>query len=193
MSLPQSVHVWDPVVRTFHWTLVPAFFIAYLSGEEILDLHVLAGYLIGGLVGFRVLWGFVGTRHARFSDFVRPPGSIRDYLRSLLGGRPQHYLGHNPAGGAMVVVLLLMLGLTSLSGLAFYGAKELAGPMAFLSAYPLFASHGFKELHEVCANLTLFLVGVHVAGVLVSSLLHGENLVRAMITGTKRSPQHEQA
>lgn len=193
MSLPQTIPVWDPLVRTFHWTLVPAFVIAYLSGEEILDLHVLAGYLIGGLVGFRVLWGFVGTRHARFSDFVRSPATVRDYLRSLISGRPQHYLGHNPAGGAMVVLLLILLALTTLSGLAFYGAKELAGPLAFLSAYPLFASHGFKELHEVCANLTLTLVAVHVAGVLVSSLLHRENLVRAMITGRKRSTQYEQA
>lgn len=191
MSLPPTVRVWDPAVRLFHWTLVPAFVIAYLSGEEVLDLHVLAGYLIGGLVGFRILWGLIGTRHARFSDFVRSPRTVREYLRSLLSGRPQHYLGHNPAGGAMVVVLLGMLALTTLSGMTLYGAKELAGPMAFLAAYPVFASDWFEGLHELCANFTLALIAAHIAAVLISSLLHGENLVRAMITGTKRSPQHE--
>jgi cytochrome b len=193
MSIHQDVRVWDPAIRVFHWTLVPAFVIAYLSGEEILDLHVVTGYLIGGLVGFRVLWGIIGTRHARFSDFVRSPRTIGEYLRSLFGGRPQHYLGHNPAGGAMVVALLVMLALTTLSGLAVYGGKELAGPMAFLATTPFLDAKWLEGLHEVCANLTVALILAHIAGVLVSSLLHGENLVRAMITGTKRSPQHEQA
>ena len=193
MSEPKIVRVWDPAVRIFHWTLLPAFVIAYLSGEEIIDLHVFSGYLVGGLVVFRILWGLIGTGHARFSDFVRSPRSILDYLRSLFSAQPQHYLGHNPAGGAMVILLLLMLALTTLSGLAVYGYKELAGPLAFLAAYPVFEGEGFEEIHEVCANLTVALIVVHVAGVLVSSVLHRENLVRAMITGTKRSPQHEQA
>ena len=193
MSETQLVRVWDPAVRIFHWALVPAFVIAYLSGEEIIDLHVFSGYLVGGLVAFRILWGLVGTRHARFSDFVRSPGTIRDYLGTLFSGQPHHYTGHNPAGGAMVILLLLMLALTTLSGLAVYGYKELAGPLAFLAAYPVFGGEGFEKIHEVCANLTVALIVVHVAGVLVSSVLHRENLVHAMITGTKRSPQHEQA
>ena len=193
MSEPQIVRVWDPAVRIFHWTLLPAFVIAYLSGEEIIDLHVFSGYLVGGLVAFRILWGLVGTRRARFRDFVRSPGTIRDYLRTLFSGQPHHYTGHNPAGGAMVILLLLMLALTTLSGLAVYGYKELAGPLAFLAAYPVFGGEGFEEIHEVCANLTVALIVVHVAGVLVSSVLHRENLVHAMITGTKRSPQYEQA
>ncbi len=193
MSETQVIRVWDPVVRTFHWTLLPAFVVAYLSEEELIDLHVFSGYLVGGLVAFRLIWGLIGTRHARFSDFVRSPRTVLDYLRSLLSGRPRHYLGHNPAGGAMVVLLLAMLTLTTLSGLAVYGYKELAGPLAFVAAYPFLGGEGLEELHETCANLSVALILVHVAGVLVSSLLHGENLVRSMITGTKRSPDHEQA
>ena len=181
-----TVKVWDPLVRVFHWTLVLAFFIAYLTEDEWLDLHTLAGYTVLALVAFRLLWGLVGSRHARFADFVRRPREVLGYLKQVLTLHPRRYLGHNPAGGLMVVLLLASLLATTGFGLAVYGAEEGAGPLAaWFAGAGEGTEHLVEELHEFCANFTLFLVAVHVAGVLVESLLHGENLVRAMVTGRK--------
>jgi cytochrome b len=164
------VRVWDPFVRVFHWSLVLAFVTAWASAEEWDWLHEQTGYFILALIGLRVLWGLLGSTHARFSDFLYGPGSTLAYLKGLLSGRPQHYLGHNPAGGWMVVVLMLALLATGASGMLIGGAS----------------GHEFwEDLHEGFANLTLFLVVVHVGGVLLSSLLHEENLIRAMWTGVK--------
>ena len=182
--------VWDPLVRVFHWTLVLSFAIAYLTEDEFLDLHVFAGYVIAGLVGFRLLWGLVGSRHARFTDFVRRPSVIRDYIKAMLSGRPKRYIGHNPAGGAMVIALLVSLILTVLTGLADYGAGELSGPLAAtLANIGPFWADVLEESHEFLANLTLLLVVLHVAGVVVASLQHHENLVRAMVDGRKRAAE----
>jgi cytochrome b len=188
--------VWDPLVRVFHWSLVASFTVAYLSGEgEMLDLHAWSGYIIGALILFRLLWGLVGPRHARFADFVFTPATILAYGRDLLHGQAQRYLGHNPLGGAMVIALLLMLTLATITGIALYGATETAGPLAGILRG---TSHGFgealEEVHEFFSNLTLILVALHIGGVFVSSLLHSENLVRAMITGRKRArlPESEQ-
>lgn len=181
-----EIRVWDPLVRVFHWTLVVAFFTAYLTEDDWQDLHVLAGYTVAGLVAFRILWGFVGTRHARFSDFVHRPATIRAYLRDVLRLHPRRYLGHNPAGGAMVLLLLASLALTTFFGMAVYAVEEQAGPLVgWLGHLGESWEDVFEGVHEFMANFTLFLVVVHVAGVLVESLLHGENLVRAMITGRK--------
>lgn len=183
MSNPGEVKVWDPFVRAFHWTLVTAFAVAFVTEDHWLDLHVLAGYTVVALVGLRLVWGLVGTRHARFGDFVHGPRVVLAYLRDVLRGRARRYLGHNPAGGAMIVALLAGLALTAATGLLVYGASEAAGPFAGVVgsrwAEPL------EAVHEALANLTLVLAGAHVAGVLASSLLHRENLVRAMVTGTK--------
>ena len=102
----REVKVWDPLVRVFHWTLVIGFFTAYFTEgeEETLFLHTWAGYTVAGLVLVRLLWGFIGTRHARFSDFVRRPTVVKDYLSDVLRLKPQRYLGHNPAGGLMIVL-----------------------------------------------------------------------------------------
>jgi cytochrome b len=192
-SIPDSPHsevvVWDPLVRVFHWSLVASFTLAYLSGEgEMLDLHAWSGYGIGGLILFRLLWGMVGSRHARFADFVFTPATVLTYGRDLLRGQAQRTLGHNPLGGAMVIALLLMLALATLSGIVLYGATEAAGPLAGMLRG---TSHGFgevlEEVHEFFSNFTLILVALHIGGVLASSLLHRENLVRAMITGRKRA------
>jgi len=183
MSNLDEVKIWDPLVRTFHWALVTAFAVAFLTEDDWLGLHVLAGYVVLGLVGLRLAWGLVGTGHARFGDFVHRPPVVLAYLRDVLRGRARRYLGHNPAGGAMIVALLAGLTLTSVTGLFAYGAAELAGP--FAGTFGAGWADPLEEVHEVLANLTLVLAGVHVAGVLASSLLHRENLVRAMITGTK--------
>lgn len=185
-----EVKVWDPLVRVFHWTLVTAFFTAYLTedGEGLLGIHTFAGYTVLGLVLVRLLWGLVGTRHARFADFVRGPGTVLGYLREVLTLHPRRYLGHNPAGGLMIVLLLVSLLATTVFGMAIYAAEEQAGPLVgWLGGVDGFWKEAFEGLHEFFANLTLLMVAVHVAGVLVESLLHGENLVRAMITGRKRA------
>lgn len=187
MQTTYEVKVWDPLVRVFHWSLVTAFIVAFITEDHFLGLHVQAGYTIIGLVLFRLLWGLIGTRHARFSDFVHGPQTVMAYLKSLLTRHPAHYVGHNPAGGWMVLALLVALLLTTLTGLLAYGIGETAaGPFAALAGNPGgFWSEAMEEVHEFLAHFTLLLVFVHVAGVAVSSLLHRENLVRAMLTGRK--------
>ena len=188
MSHAQEIKVWDPLVRIFHWTLVAAFAIAFITeGEDsTLFLHSWAGYTILGLVLFRLLWGLVGTRHARFTDFVRPPSAALAYGKDVFLGRARRYIGHNPAGGLMIVLLLFSLLMTGVMGVALLGIEEQAGPLAGLLAG---AGHGtgevIEEIHEFFANATLFLVVIHVLGVLVESLLHRENLVRSMFNGRK--------
>lgn len=166
-----SVRVWDPLVRLFHWSLVAAFATAFLS-EEGERLHEVAGYVVLGLIAFRLVWGLIGSDHARFKDFVPTPARLWAYLRSLVRGRPERYLGHNPAGAVMILCLL---------GTVFIAA----GSGWLMTTDRFWGTKWVEELHEASAWLALALVGVHVAGVLVSSLLHRENLVRAMITGRK--------
>ena len=170
---PAAIKVWDPLVRVFHWSLATLFLAAYLTGEDAGQVHIAAGYGIAGLIALRIVWGFVGPRHARFSNFVRSPREILAYLRDVATFRAPRYLGHNPAGGAMIVALLVMLSGTAVTGYmmttdAFWGAKWV------------------EEVHETVAILTAGLVLFHVLGVLLSSFLHGENLVKSMITGRKR-------
>lgn len=187
-SNPVEIKVWDPLVRLFHWTLVAAFFIAYITEEDLLDLHVYAGYTVLGLILVRLLWGVVGTRHARFSDFIYSPAHIRGFLKDTLALRARRYIGHNPAGGAMIILMLLSLLFTTLTGLAIYGAEEQAGPLAgWFTGISHFWEEVLEGAHEFFANFTLFLVVVHVAGVVIESLIHHENLARAMITGRKRA------
>ena len=181
------IKIWDPFVRFFHWSLVGSFLLAFLTEDDWLTLHVWAGYAAFGLVVMRLLWGFVGTQHARFSDFLYRPAIIKQYLFNSLRFRAPRYLGHNPAGGAMVMALLLSLLLTGITGLAVYGVAENAGPLAgWFNTTSLQWHEALEEVHEFFANFTLLLVGVHVAGVLFSSWSHGENLVRAMWHGYKR-------
>jgi len=188
MNMQDTVKVWDPAVRIFHWSLVTAFAIAYLTEEDVLDLHVVAGYAALGLVLFRFVWGFIGTEHARFSDFIYRPAMVINYLKDVVGLRARRYLGHNPAGGAMIIALLVSVLVTCVTGLLVYGAgEEHAGPLAgwFVGAGK-FWEEAFEEVHEFFANFTLVLVFMHVVGVIVSSFMHGENLVKAMFTGRKR-------
>jgi cytochrome b len=183
-----TVKVWDPLVRIFHWSLVAGFSVAYLSGEiEGLTLHVWSGYLVGGLILFRLLWGFIGTEHARFHDFVYSPAVVVAYARDLLRHQARRYLGHNPLGGAMVVALLVLIALATATGLVVYATDKQSGPLAgLLGGAPDWLNELAEETHEFLSNLALLLVGLHIAGVFVSSALHRENLVRAMITGRKR-------
>ena len=172
MKRTNDILVWDLPVRVFHWTLALSFAVAYVTGEsdEWRDLHVASGYTTLGLVAFRLIWGFVGTRYTRFSGFVLGGVAFRRYIAGLVRRTPEHYVGHNPVGSYMIMAMLLIAVLTGVTG--FLTLEEVGG-------------EAFEEVHEVFASLWLALVVVHVCGVFVSSILHRENLVRAMITGFK--------
>ena len=204
-----TVRVWDPLVRIGHWVLVAGVATAYLTEGEPQWLHSYAGYAIAAVVVLRVAWGFLGSRHARFSDFITVPGRVIGYLRGLATGRAERHVGHSPAGGAMTVALLVALAAAALSGMAALAVEDGEGPLAGLltaQSVPAWAiedetenhaeygEHGegeeageaFEEAHEIVANVTLLLIALHVGGVIAANLAHRENLVRAMITGYKR-------
>lgn len=189
-QIDEQIRVWDPLVRWFHWTLVAAFLVAYLTEDDFLSLHVWAGYTIGVALLIRVLWGLVGTRHARFNDFVTSPTTALRYVKDALALRAKRYLGHNPAGGLMIVVMIISLAITAVSGITLYGAAEQAGPLAasFTNSGELWEDI-LEGLHEFFANFTVFLVVIHLAGVIIESLIHKENLVASMINGFKRAEQ----
>lgn len=171
---PRLVKVWDIFVRLFHWSLVITFATAWYTGGIWDQPHLAAGYLVLALILARIIWGFVGSRYALFSDFVYPPRIIFRYMRDMAHLRAPRYLGHNPAGGAMVIALLTMLLVLCLTGImmttdAFWGVEWV------------------DNLHATASNIALVLVALHVGGVVFASIEHGENLVRAMFTGFKRS------
>jgi cytochrome b len=217
--MTQKIYVWDPIVRVFHWSLVILFTTAYFTGGEKTLVHQYAGYIIFALLAVRLLWGLVGTRHARFSDFVRPPRHAIEYIKGLAGGQVKDYVGHNPAGGWMVIALLVSLSLTGIAGLMVYGTKG-HGPLApYMVSFaqptqnmiakqdpaPVAAGDEdedghekhesaaeeiLEDVHDFLANFTLFLIGLHLAGVVLSSYRHRQNLVRAMVTGYKEEAPH---
>lgn len=187
MENGDSVKVWDPVVRLFHWTLLAAFVTAALTGFNLLKLHVFAGYFIGALVAIRVIWGFAAKGDARFDSFVRHPMVVIEHLRDMARLQHKRYLGHNPAAGLMIVALLASLFATVLTGLLTYGAKDVAGPFADMLIDVGWRWGGtLEDTHHAFATLTLILGGLHVAGATLESVLHRENLVVSMITGYKR-------
>ncbi len=173
VSRSADVKVWDIAVRLFHWSLVTAYVLAWLSADEWDRFHNQVGYVVAGLIGFRIIWGLFGTKHARFSDFLYRPSTVLQYLRDSVVGRAKRYLGHNPAGGFMVIVLLLSLIGVTVSGIA-------------MNSDMFWGSEWVEEIHEVLANVTLVLVGLHIVGVIFASYEHKENLVKAMFTGFKR-------
>lgn len=170
---PATVRVWDPVVRLFHWGLVLSIAVAWGTDHASQDLHQFAGYAAATLVMIRLLWGVIGTPHARFSQFVRHPTTVVNYLRAMVTGRETRHIGHNPAGGAMVVALLVMTIATAVTGW-----------MTTTDAY--FGVRWVADLHGLSAHIVLLLICVHVGGVILASYRHRENLVAAMITGRKR-------
>jgi cytochrome b len=231
-----TINVWDPFIRIFHWSLVGLFTLSYVTGEGEAPVHVWSGYAILVLITLRIIWGFVGTRHARFSDFVRSPAAVFRYLKGELSGNAPRTLGHNPAAGWMVLLLLVSILSTGGSGLIVLGLEG-EGPLAghigldgwivtvgsalresethenrayhrdeedheyegdrasvrnetsTQASQPLAAAEDtWEEIHEFLANFTVLLVVLHIAGVLISSVAHRENLVRAMFSGMKRTP-----
>lgn len=171
---PSRVLVWDLFVRVFHWTLVAAFVVAYFSHGGYLAIHRWAGYVIAALVVMRVAWGFVGSEHARFRDFVTGPRELGRYLGLLLRGREPRYMGHNPAGGAMIVVLLILLAALCVTG--------------FVLDTPQFRDdRDVKQVHDLLTDATVVCITLHLLGVAHASWRHRENLVGAITTGRKRA------
>tara|TARA_R110001583_G_scaffold11560_3_gene52059 strand:- start:3463 stop:4068 length:606 start_codon:yes stop_codon:yes gene_type:complete len=180
-------YVWDPLVRIFHWTLVIAFAIAFISEDDYLTIHSWAGYTILSLLIIRIFWGFVGTKHAKFSDFIFSKQDITQFIKDTFSLKAKRYVGHNPAGGAMVFILIVSLLFTACSGLMIFAIEEGQGPLAFLlSDVSPFWGDMIEEVHEFFANFILFLIAVHIAGVIIESLIHRENLIKSMFTGKKR-------
>jgi cytochrome b len=180
-----SVLVWDVPTRLFHWMLVFLVALAWVTGEaegSLFVVHKLAGYGVAVLLVFRVIWGFAGSRHSRFSDFVRPWREVFAHIKGILSLRPARTLGHNPLGGWMALLLLLVLATQVGTGL-FASNDGLGGPLA--GAVSSGTAHAIAELHEGLSGALLGLIALHVVGVLVESLLTRDNLVRAMITGRK--------
>ena len=188
LAAPENrVRVWDPFVRFFHWGLAIAVLIAFVTEDDLLGPHTWAGYTVLALIGARLVWGLIGPRHARWSDFVRGPRAILAYLGDIRRGRPARHLGHNPAGAAFVVAVLLGFTATAVTGMAVLGASEFAGPLApFMQGVSSGTAHDLEEVHEFIAWATLCLIPLHLLGVALASLQHRENLVRGMIDGYKR-------
>ncbi len=209
MSKGNTVKVWDISIRIFHWSLVISFFVAYITAEEADLLHIYSGYAVLTLVSYRLLWGFVGTKYARFRSFIFSPGEVLQYIKSLAQGHPRYYIGHNPAGGLMVLALLTCLLIVTISGLKLYAVEEGLGPLASVTTNLSVVSNAYsdddehekshrnedgdqeefwEEIHELSTDVTLFLIFLHIAGVFMTSKLHHENLPKAMITGRKQAP-----
>lgn len=177
-SSTKKIQIWDAPVRLSHWLMAICFTVAYVTAEvdSLRLLHISMGYTMLFLICFRLVWGFIGSRYARFSEFIRSPAAVIRYLRSMISGHPARYTGHNPAG-AMAIIAMLCLGLiVTMSGYAHY--NELGGEW-------------LEDVHEIAANMMLVVVGIHVAGVLLASYLHRENLVRSMIGGRKQGEQKQ--
>lgn len=175
VSLPGTVRVWSPYVRAFHWALVASIAIAWVASEGPRTVHELAGYCAGALVASRLLAGLTGRGYTRFSQFIRGPRATVAFLGDIVHNREARYLGHNPAGAVMIMALLACV-----AGIA------VTGWMQTTDAY--WGVAWVETAHELLGNGILVLVGLHVAGVVVASVRHGENLVRAMMTGRKRLP-----
>jgi cytochrome b len=196
-----TIAVWDPLVRIGHAILVLGFAIAFVTEGKPAWLHEWAGYAVAATVAGRVAWGFAGPRNARFASFVTAPSAALTYFRRLLTLRAPRHLGHSPAGGIMVVALLVSLGATTATGMAHLGVSRNRGPLAPLLGMQAAAIEAtatargetrvrrpgrwLKQAHEAAANITLLLVIAHVGGVALASFAHRENLTRAMIDGRK--------
>ena len=167
----KRVPVWDIAVRLFHWSLVALVAMTYFWAEQ-RALHRSLGYAVVGLIGFRLIWGLIGTRHARFANFVPSPRRLIYYLIDMAQGREPRHLGHNPAGGAMIVALLATL-----------AAVGTTGYMMGQDAW--FGVAWVESAHKTLVQVLVILICLHVTGVVFSSLRHRENLVLSMVTGEK--------
>lgn len=174
----QTINVWDPVVRLFHWSLALSFAMAWLSADRWDNIHEVTGYIAAALIGIRVIWGFIGSHYARFAQFVRKPADTLLFIRQQVRKQEPRYIGHNPMGALMIVALIIIMGITSLTGWMYTTDK-------------FWGVSWVETVHEFGAELLVVLVVLHVAGVIYASLAHHENLVKSMLSGKKRAAQSD--
>jgi cytochrome b len=174
----QSVLVWDFPVRVFHWLLVISFAGAWITSESEAQqmIHYAFGYTAVALVLFRVVWGIVGTRYARFRQFIKGPAETIQHIKSLLTGNQHAGLGHNPAGALAMISLMVLVLLIGLTG--YWSVKEFLGDL-------------MSGAHETIANIALGVVIIHIAAAIIMSLVQKENLIRSMVTGKKQGAQEQ--
>jgi cytochrome b len=187
----KKTKIWDLPVRLSHLAMSVLVLGAFLTAEEddTIPLHTRLGLVLLGVVLFRVVWGFVGSKHARFTDFVKSPREVVAAARAMVRGTPGEHPGHNPVGGVMVMTLLATLATVTVTGIVIALGPEWGGPLAPMLSKG--GAHAIKEVHEAAAWLLPVLVAFHVAGVLLSSVLEKQNLVLGMVTGFKRTPASE--
>ncbi len=182
----KRIKVWDLVVRGTHLLFAGLVLAAFLTSDadENTVLHTRLGLVLLGVVALRVIWGFVGSGPARFASFVRAPRAVAAELKNMIRGKPNEFVSHNPVGAVMVVALLVALVVVTSTGVLIALGPEWSGPLVISKTL----ASGLKELHEVSAWTLAVMVGFHVAGVILSSVLEKQNLVVGMITGFKRVP-----
>ena len=173
---PLMARVWDPVVRLFHWSLVASFALAWFTANRAEAVHIWAGYAASALILLRLVWGIFGSRHARFSSFVTGPRKMFAYIGAILNGSEARHIGHNPAGGAMVLALM-----TGIAGTA------VTGWMMFTDTW--YGEDWVVTVHSLIAHGLVVLIVLHLGGVALASVKHQENLVKAMFTGKKRAAE----
>jgi cytochrome b len=181
-----SVRVWDIPVRGFHWLLafsILGLFITGKLGGNWMEWHKKIGFFVLGLIAFRIVWGFIGSEHARFKNFVRGPGTVFTYAKSLFSEKSEKYIGHNPMGGLSVLALLAAVGFQAASGLFSNDDIMLEGPYASMVSKAF--SDQMTKLHHLNSNLILILIGVHLSAIAFYAVYKQENLIEAMITGEK--------
>lgn len=171
-----TVYVWDVFVRFVHWGLVACFALAWFSGDDWEAIHLASGYTASALIAVRIVWGLASNGYAGFRQFVRAPAVVIGFLKDIAAGREARYIGHNPAGGAMIVALLV-----TLSGVCFTGW--------LLTTDAFWGTVTMEIVHETLTNIALVLIALHIGGVVLASIRHRENLIRAMFTGRKRAPE----
>ena len=172
--VPRQVRVWDPLVRLFHWTIAGGVIANLTFLREAKNAHINVGYVVVAALAVRLVWGLIARGHARFASFVPGPRRFFGYVGAMLGRREPRYLGHNPAGAAMIVLLLVLIAVVGTSG--------------WMMGLDAFWGVGWvEELHETAANVLIGAVALHVIGAIAESVRHHENLPRAMITGYKRA------
>jgi len=179
-----AVKVWDLPLRLFHWSLLLLFVVAYFTGSRVqfYALHQAAGIALFGLLIFRLIWGFSGSRSSQFASFLAGPRAVLAHARELLKGRAEPLPGHNPLGGWSVAVMLALLLIEAVSGL-FSSTFDYAGPLAGL--VPDEWADRMAAIHAINLDLLLGMIGLHLLGVAVTSILGRENLVASMIHGRK--------
>lgn len=168
----RQVLVWDLATRLFHWLLVLFVVTCFLTGDDegfIFAIHAYAGYVVLMLLLFRLGWGIIGSRHSRFPDFVYSWSTVRHYAISFLRFQPERYVGHNPLGGWMVLLMLVVLTSTATTGILM--VTQGAGWL--------------EDIHEVLGSSMQVLVLIHIAGALLDRALTGDKIIKAMITGRK--------